>query len=67
MTILTRDNAAIKYTDECGFYALLDGVILDDGSGISGTWEQACKRLAAIFDANREPMEDTPGWEFLTA
>lgn len=65
MTILAHENAAIKYTDECGFYAILDGKILDDGSGISGTFAQAWERLAAIFDANRIPADNQPGWEFL--
>lgn len=58
-------NTCIKYSHDCGWYAMLDGKVLDDGTGISGTFAQAWERLAAIFDANRIPAADMPGWEYL--
>lgn len=72
MTILTQGETAIKYSHECGYYALLDGRILDDGTGISGTWEQAWERLLFTLEDNRTPQQaagdyyqemlSVPGW-----
>ncbi len=63
MAILTLGNAAIKYTDDCGFYAFVGGRCIQDE--IDGTYDSAFNALAAHMDANRTPADNQPGWEFL--
>lgn len=55
-------TARIRYCDDCGYYATIDGTILDDGTGISGYSTQAWERLNAylagdVFDfATDQPV-----------
>jgi len=61
--IETMQNEMIRYTDEAGWYAVVDGRCIQPE--IDGTWDSAFVALAEIMDANHTPTEDLPGWEFL--
>lgn len=53
----------LRYNDECGWYAIVSGHIIQDE--IDGTWDSAFVALFQYMDANRTPIEEQPGWEFL--
>jgi len=56
----------IKYDDDCGWYALIDGRVVCPAEGISGQMDDAIAALAFVMDANREPDGQQPGqWEYL--
>ncbi len=54
-------KTGLKYNDDCGWYAVVSGRIVQDE--ISGQYNDAFDALAAVMDANREP--EAPGsWEY---
>lgn len=56
-------KTGLKYNDDCGWYALVDGRIVQDE--ISGQYDDAFDALAVVMDANREPDGQQPGqWEY---